>query len=135
MTTPAYDSLSELQQCEPLARAMGIDFQRKSHLTIGEDDPTEWHWISNREGWTTAPNPFTSADDYRALRLWARVEGIVIRHYLHCVLAWPSLEEFMSDENSVQVHHDPRFKDREVDYDAECRADAKAIGRVLGLWT
>lgn len=113
---PAYDSLTEQQRCELLARAMGRPVQGSRWLSIH------------------VPNPFTSADDYRALRLWARAEGIVIRQYLHCVLAWPSLEEFMSDNNAVQAHHDPRFKDREVDYDAECRAVIKALGLVKELW-
>ena len=118
---PAYDSLSESERCELLARVMG--------WTAPAGDA----WLppsgAAKRGFA-CPNPFTSAADYRALRLWADDQGYELA--THIKLTVPS--ELQLRWVRPAGGTSPNIGCRRKNYDAECRAVIKALGLVLGIW-
>ena len=119
--TPAYDSLSEQQRCELLARAMGRHYEPPDNMIEMSGD-----FAANPR--PSDPNPFASANDYRALRLWADGKK--------CSL---EIDNMKKDNMATWLMDTGDGMDSEFyshnDYDAECHAIIKALGLVLGLWT
>ena len=122
--TPAYDSLSEQQRCELLARAMGRHYEPPDNMIEMSGD-----FAANPR--PSDPNPFAIANDFRALRRW--VDGKRFELYIAETSNAPSGEKrraviLWAGQTPRQVVFPL------LDYDAECEATAKVIGLVLGLW-